>query len=319
MGWLKVDDKFKNHPKALKAGLEAIGLWLLAACWASEYESDGHLPEHVVQYLPGFRPELADRLVEAGLWARTADGYAIHDFLKYNPSRAEQDAKRAAACERMAKGRRSSREVQANSQSTSQKQEETFARSSSVPIPIPFPKEKEEEGPPARAISTAPEAKAGDPSAAPLAWKALREAASERLNAGKAFATATGLPMAQEADWRRSWEQAREVYTLEDLRKLGRALTARAIWRLDSPITAGQLIKRLADLLAEAVAWDDKPPKADASAAPVLTEEEKAKRERQKQRDAETVAHSLACMRREGAGEPPGPLWGQEGYTDAGS
>ena len=156
------------------------------------------------------------RLVEAGLWARTADGYAIHDFLKYNPSRAEQDAKRAAACERMAKGRRSSREVQANSQSTSQKQEETFARSSSVPIPIPFPKEKEEEGPPARAISTAPEAKAGDPSAAPLAWKALREAASERLNAGKAFATATGLPMAQEADWRRSWEQAREVYTLEE-------------------------------------------------------------------------------------------------------
>jgi hypothetical protein len=137
VGWFKVDDKFKNHPKVLKVGLEAIGLWLLAGCWASEYETDGFLPEHVVVYLPGYKPELVDRLVEAGLWKREMGGYSIHDFLIYNPSRAQQDAKRAAATERMAKGRRTSRELRANTQSTSPEQAETFAGSSGVPIPIP--------------------------------------------------------------------------------------------------------------------------------------------------------------------------------------
>lgn len=101
---------------------------------------------------------------------------------------------------------------------------------------------------------------AQDPQAAPLAWKALLQEAGDRLNAGRPFPTASGLPPAQEQEWLLAWRTAREVYTLDDLRKLGRALKTGAIWRMSGPITAGQLIKKLVDLLAEANAWDGTAP-----------------------------------------------------------
>lgn len=145
------------------------------------------------------------------------------------------------------------------------------------PAPSPAPSPGGAARAPAR--STAPAVPARDPQAAPLAWKALQEEAGERLNAGRPFPTATGLPHALEAEWLRSWTAARAVYALDDLRKLGRALKARALWRLDSPITAGQLIKRLVDLLAEAVAWDGQPP-APRSGAPAPQDPGEAERRR---------------------------------------
>lgn len=115
---------------------------------------------------------------------------------------------------------------------------------------------------PAPARSTAPAVPARDPQAAPLAWKALQEETGDRLNAGRVFPnTSTGLPPELERQWLEAWRSARQVYTLDDLRKLGRALKARAVWgRMDKPITAAQLIERLAELLGEAVAWDESAP-----------------------------------------------------------
>jgi hypothetical protein len=49
--------------------------------------------------LPGVA-RLAARLCEVGLWERTANGYAVHDYLDYQPSAAEVRAERAMSVTR---------------------------------------------------------------------------------------------------------------------------------------------------------------------------------------------------------------------------
>jgi len=138
--------------------------------------------------------------------------------------------------------------------------EQAREQPSGIPSPAPALSPSPGEAPRAPARSTAP-VSAQDPQAAPLAWKALQEEAGDRLNAGKPFpSTPTGLPYDAQDAWLRAWGEARQVYTLDDLRRLGRGLRLRAIWAMPAPITAGQLIKRLADLLAQAVAWDGEAP-----------------------------------------------------------
>lgn len=123
VAWVRVDDKFPLHPKALRAGLEAVGLWLIGCCWSSAYETDGHLPEHVIPTLSGSRPELVQSLLDAGLWDRTDGGYQIHDFLVYNPPASEQKAKREAHSAKMQALRSRSR---ANSRAMAQSDHEVY-------------------------------------------------------------------------------------------------------------------------------------------------------------------------------------------------
>lgn len=95
MPWAKVDDKLHGHPKAAKAGLEAMGLHVLAMSYVAAYETDGHVPANFPVEKAGERAvELVQRLVfapegQVGLWERNGDGWIIHDWLKYNPSKRE--------------------------------------------------------------------------------------------------------------------------------------------------------------------------------------------------------------------------------------
>lgn len=92
MPWAKVDDKLHAHPKAAKAGLEALGLHLLAMSWVAGYQTDGFVPWDFV--LQKADEALVERLVNAGMWEPVDDGFRIHDWLDYNPSKAQ--AKRLA-------------------------------------------------------------------------------------------------------------------------------------------------------------------------------------------------------------------------------
>lgn len=94
MPWAKVDDKLHGHPKAIEAGLEALGLWTLALSWVSSYLTDGFVPEGQIVRIGG-SIEMADKLIAAGLWERRDGGYQIHDYLEYNPSAEEIDEQRA--------------------------------------------------------------------------------------------------------------------------------------------------------------------------------------------------------------------------------
>lgn len=95
MTWTKVDDGFPDHPKVVALGrdrLAAMGLWLVGASYASRYLTDGRVPKAA---LPSGTAKLAKRLVDVGLWSAEPDGFRIHDWLDFNPSRADALARRA--------------------------------------------------------------------------------------------------------------------------------------------------------------------------------------------------------------------------------
>nr|DAN96755.1 MAG TPA: replisome organizer [Caudoviricetes sp.] len=60
--WFKVDDSFSQHRKAMLAGDEALGLWVLAESWCARMLTDGFVPDYVAASLA------PRRLVSAGLW-----------------------------------------------------------------------------------------------------------------------------------------------------------------------------------------------------------------------------------------------------------
>lgn len=95
MVWARIDDKLHGHAKTEMAGTEAMGLWVIALSYCSDYLTDGHITRQRVERLAGSRgEELAARLVMAGFWEPTATGWVFRDFAEYNPTRDEVEAER---------------------------------------------------------------------------------------------------------------------------------------------------------------------------------------------------------------------------------
>lgn len=100
MSWARLDDTFHTHPKAMNAWTvdrASLGLHTLALSWCACHEQDGKVPASMVTlWLPDAkeREEAVDALVAAGMWHENGKGYVIHDFLDYNPSRADLTARR---------------------------------------------------------------------------------------------------------------------------------------------------------------------------------------------------------------------------------
>ena len=106
MAWGRLDDSFDSHRKVRRAGLEAVGLHARALAYCAGSLTDGHVDPEWLEERAGKRGEkLAQQLVTAGLWEPNSDGYVIHDYLEYNPSRAQVETKRRADAARKAPGR----------------------------------------------------------------------------------------------------------------------------------------------------------------------------------------------------------------------
>jgi hypothetical protein len=106
--WFRVDDKFHDHPKTrrLRADkLPAAGLWSLAGSWAADNLTDGFVPTEIVQRFDP-KQRYAKRLVEVGLWGLGErdgeDGYEFHEWMSWQPSKAEVLAVRASNARRSA-------------------------------------------------------------------------------------------------------------------------------------------------------------------------------------------------------------------------
>lgn len=105
MPWVKVDEDFYDHPKFLELSAGAIGLWVIGLAYSNRYLTDGELTKRgLARAYPGAdREKHAKALVTAGLWDATDDGWQVHDYLKYQPSKAQVEAQRA---ERSAAGKK---------------------------------------------------------------------------------------------------------------------------------------------------------------------------------------------------------------------
>ena len=193
MPWAKFDDRFISHPKVLAAGPLAIALHMRAIVHSALHLTDGIIRRRQLNHIlnweddaedfddaPPRNLELAARLVNAGLWeeAPEGEGWQIHDYLDWNPSRAEAQATSAARSEAGRKAGLASgaaRRKKANERTNDEPKRSTFVRESlneqgtnvepnrsrsverplnerrtkmnpvPVPVPVPVPKKEKEE------------------------------------------------------------------------------------------------------------------------------------------------------------------------------
>ena len=108
MTWARLDDSFYSHPKIRKAWRmrASIGLHVLAISYCADHSLDGKLPAEFAEDQlpdPDERDAAVTALIDAGLWKRNGQGFEVHDFLAYNPSRADLTAQREADRQRKAR------------------------------------------------------------------------------------------------------------------------------------------------------------------------------------------------------------------------
>jgi hypothetical protein len=110
MPWARFEDRFQEHPKvrkAWRAAPAAIGLHVMAVTYCAGNLTDGYVPSAWVE--SQFRRDRDEKaavaaLVDAGMWDPADDGWTIHDYLEYQPTKESVLAKRQRNAENGRKG-----------------------------------------------------------------------------------------------------------------------------------------------------------------------------------------------------------------------
>lgn len=111
MAWARLDDRWHDHPKVAKAGLEAAGLWVMCLTWAHQASKTAKAPgvvptEVITRFAGGKGKRIATRLHDVGLFdAETPDGWPIHDYAEYLPKYSTEQAKAAGSAGGRAKAK----------------------------------------------------------------------------------------------------------------------------------------------------------------------------------------------------------------------
>ncbi len=98
MTWFRLEDSFFENPKIAALSDAAQLSYLKGALYCARELTDGFIPLRKAKQFA--TPKSIKELVP-DLWAPTADGYSIHDYLQYNPTKADVLAKRETARRRM--------------------------------------------------------------------------------------------------------------------------------------------------------------------------------------------------------------------------
>lgn len=146
MSWVKSDDNEPLHPKIFRAGALGYAFFQAAKCFCSRNLTDGFIPSRELPLvLPSITPRTAVKaaviLVECGLFDVKDDGYLVHDYLEYNPSRIEVLERRA---ERAESGRVGGLRKASNRLALARATLQTPAKLTPAPArPVPVPEEEE--------------------------------------------------------------------------------------------------------------------------------------------------------------------------------
>jgi hypothetical protein len=116
MTWLRLEDTFPEHPKIVGLSDRSFRLLVTILAYAARNSSDGLVPRRFILgwlsvHSPrGHRHEPTRELHRAGLVEIRDNGdLLIHDFLDYNPSKQDVQARRQATAERVQKWREARR------------------------------------------------------------------------------------------------------------------------------------------------------------------------------------------------------------------
>lgn len=158
MPWVRIDEHLPDNAKFAELGDYAPlcgWLYITALCYCNRQMTDGLIPKWHITRIANFDhiqmetggveglfgtleditpKSLADLLVQAGLWEETGDDhYKIHDYLQYQPSKAQIVAEKAA---RQASGQAGG---QASAQARAQAKSKQILKQNSTPSPSPSP------------------------------------------------------------------------------------------------------------------------------------------------------------------------------------
>jgi len=132
MAWVKLDDGFYQHPKILRVGPLGMALQVAALCYANRHLTDGLIPAEAVPLLMPGAEKIAARMVQVGLWDEAVDGYQIHDFLLFQPSRTQVLKERA---QKQAAGQAGGK-ASAQARARAVLEEESNPRPDPDPVPV---------------------------------------------------------------------------------------------------------------------------------------------------------------------------------------
>jgi hypothetical protein len=98
-----LDDNIEDHPKFVSLSNEAFALWVRGIGYCRRNLTDGFIPTAIAHARARCRyprKPIAELTTPAigwssgmPLWHVVADGFMVHDYLDYNPSRAEHEAR----------------------------------------------------------------------------------------------------------------------------------------------------------------------------------------------------------------------------------
>lgn len=142
MAWARIDDSIIDHPKILEAGEDARDLFVIAIVWCNKHLTDGRIPKAALGVLSQKRTaqKNAEALVRVGLWRDEGDHWQVHDYLDWNPSRADVERQRKASAERMRKSRerRAQKERATDTLVSPMLRRNIFATDTTVAAPTPL-------------------------------------------------------------------------------------------------------------------------------------------------------------------------------------
>lgn len=147
--WVKIDDGFPFHRKAIIAGKDGRALYITALCWSSGQLTDGFIDLAAVPMLAAISEvanaeAIASHLVEVGLWEEADGGYIIHDYHDYNPDSEKVKAIRKARSEAGRRGGLASGEArQAKPEANGQAKPKQNQTPSPSPSPCSYHEEKD--------------------------------------------------------------------------------------------------------------------------------------------------------------------------------
>ena len=125
MVWVRIDDRFDEHPKVSRVGPLGMAMHVAALCYCNRNLTDGFVPRAVAKRLVDIEGVMVDdepidwwwvvkALLDAGMWANEDGGYRIHDFHDFQPSKAYVEEQRAKTAERVKRHRERKRNEAGN-------------------------------------------------------------------------------------------------------------------------------------------------------------------------------------------------------------
>jgi hypothetical protein len=133
MAWLRIDDKFGQHPKVLALSDREFRIHITTLCYCAEYGTDGVIPKSAFRQL-SITNRIVSRFFSLELWEEINGELRIHDFRKFNPI----DPTSAERKARFRQGNTLQQERNGNAQGTDEEQERNGPRGRAhAPVPVP--------------------------------------------------------------------------------------------------------------------------------------------------------------------------------------